>query len=130
MNTTTKTATIGPDMRVFHPDYGDLTEDVARELSALNSKEAELVALEADTRQRMIARECGQEAVYGKAGLRLVAQIDETVFNYWESREGLEFWKHELPFMLKRHPELAVRAKSARPSVLLDGFGRPACAVA
>jgi hypothetical protein len=115
-----------PDMRIVHPEYGDLTEDVARELNKLNQAEAERIYREAQPRQRRIAGACGQEAVINPGGLRLVAQIDETVFNYRETREGPEFWKHALPFMLKRHPELAVRARPARTSVLLDGFGRPA----
>jgi broad specificity phosphatase PhoE len=67
---------------------------------------------QAQKRQQHIARVCGQESRIGQNGLRLVAQIDETVFNYWEQREGPEFWKHELKYMLKRHPELAVKAKS------------------
>jgi hypothetical protein len=117
---------VTPEMRIVHPDYGDLTEDVARELGKLNQAEADRVYREAQQRQRKIAGACGQESVIGAGGLRLVAQIDETVFNYWEAREGRDFWKHELPFMLKRHPELAVRPRPAHTSVLLDGFGRPA----
>lgn len=102
-------------MRVTHPDYGDLTEDVARELALLRHQRADEEYLAAERRQRLIARECGQESRVMKDGMRLVAHIDESVFNYWEAREGREFWKHEMDFMLKRHPELGVKPVNPNP---------------
>lgn len=112
---------VGPNFEIHHPEYGDLTAEVARELQLLNQQQDDQIYLEAEARQRTIARVTGREAVHGRSGMRLVAQIDESVYNYWELREGREFWKHELPFMLKRHPELAVRSVSANPTVGFDG---------
>jgi len=102
-------------MQVHHPDYGDMTAEVAAELQKLNQSSDERAYAEATRRQRHIAHVCGQESLTMKGGMRLVAQIDESVFGYWEAREGREFWKHELPFMLKRHPELAVKAVNPNP---------------
>lgn len=113
-----------PDMRIVHPEYGDISEDVARELAALRHQAHDVACLEAERRQRKIAAAQRESRIDRKTGMRLVAQIDEDVFNYWESREGAEFWKHELPFMMKRHPEIAVKPVSDRPTVLVDGFGR------
>lgn len=105
-----------PDMRIVDPDHGDITEDVARELAILRQQETERIAAKALRRQRHIAATCGQESVQHKAaGLRLVAQIDEGVFSEWERREGAGFWQHELAWMCKRHPELAVRPFNPNP---------------
>lgn len=113
-----------PDMRIIDPVYGDISEDVARELAAMR-QEAQLQAmLRAHDRQTRIAAAQRESRIDRRTGMRLVAQIDADVFNHWETREGPEFWNHELPFMLKRHPELAVKPVSDRPSVLVDGFGK------
>lgn len=106
-------------MEVHHPDFGDMTEDVARELAALRDVRNLEDVLDAGSRQEHIAATCGTEMTYGKGGVRQLAQIDEKVFNYWEAREGRDFWKHELNWMLKRHPEMAVRARSANPTISL-----------
>ena len=37
--------------------------------------------------------------------------------DYWRRREGAGFWKHELKNMLRRHPELAVKAQSDQARV-------------
>lgn len=118
---------VGPDMRVVHPDHGDITEDVAREMAILNAETVQREAAEAQQRQEHIAKTCGRESkIHKRGGLRLVAQIDETVFNYWEAREGRDFWKHELKYMCKRHPELAVRALSQNPTIVNPGLPTPA----
>ena len=110
----TKIVRVMPDMRVVHPDFGDMTEDVARELQAMERENEERIFLEAQKRQNRIAGAV-REAPIGHNGLRLVAQIDETVFSYWEAREGREFWKHEMKYMMKRHPELAVKNFNPNP---------------
>jgi hypothetical protein len=60
-----------------------------------------------------------------------VAQIDAEVFNYCEQREGRGFWadKSNRRFMLKRHPELAVHAKTGRTTITvpeIPGSAAPA----
>lgn len=107
---------IGPDMRIHHPEYGDMTEEVAKELILLERENDEDTYRNAHARQVAIAKTCGVDGrVMDKnSGLRLVAQIDPGVFSYWEMREGKQFWTNqgELNNMLKKHPELAVQAKS------------------
>jgi hypothetical protein len=113
---------IGPDMRVVHPDFGDMTEDVARELALLNQQAADLAFAEAQANQVKIAQICGRESRIGKDGFRLVAQIDADVFGYWEMREGRDFWKHELKYMSKRHPEIAVKPRFENPTISNPGL--------
>ncbi|MEO6569464.1 MAG: hypothetical protein ABIO94_11930 [Opitutaceae bacterium] len=113
---------IGPDMRVIDPHHGDITEDVARELAILNKQQADLDYLAVQANQAKIARVCGQESRIGKDGLRLVAQIDASAFGFWELREGREFWKHELAYMSKRHPEIAVRPRFENPTISNPGL--------
>jgi hypothetical protein len=118
----TRPTHIGPDMRVIDPHYGDITEDVARELAILNKQQADLDYLVAGENQAKIARVCGQESRIGKGGLRLVAQVDAGVFSYWEAREGRDFWRHELKYMSKRHPEIAVRPRFENPTISNPGL--------
>jgi broad specificity phosphatase PhoE len=113
---------IGPDMSVHHPEYGDMTAEVARELQILNQQENDAIFMAAQQRQNHIAKVCGRESV-AVGGLRHIAQIDEHVYNSWEAREGPEFWKHELDYMIKRHPELAVKSVSATPTFSMAGCG-------
>lgn len=112
----TKPVHIGPDMSIHHPVYGDMTEEVAKELMLLEREADEEAYRNAHERQLFIAKTCGRDAriMDKNSGLRLVAQIDASVFSYWEAREGKDFWssKGELKRMLKKHPELAVTAKS------------------
>lgn len=118
----TKPIHIGPDMRIIHPEYGDMTEDVARELAVMNQAAADEAFAQAQANQVKIAKLCGRESRIGKDGLRLVAQIDADVFGYWEMREGRDFWKHELKFMSKRHPEIAVNPRSENPTIVNPGI--------
>lgn len=106
---------VGPNMEIHDPEYGDMTDDVAAELARMRHEADVQAYVEAPRRQARIAQVCGQESVQHKNGLRLVAQIDQDVFNYWEIREGREFWKHELGYMLKRHPQLAVKPVNPNP---------------
>lgn len=115
---------IGPDMSVHHPEYGDMTAEVARELQILNQQESDEIYLAAQQRQDHIAKVCGRESV-AQGGVRHIAQIDEAVYNTWETREGPEFWKNELGYMLKRHPELAVKSVSPTLTVSMAGAARP-----
>lgn len=103
-------------MTIHHPVYGDMTEEVAKELMLLERQADEDVYRNAHERQLQIAATCGVDGrVMDKnSGLRLVAQIDAGVYSYWELREGKKFWTNEgeLKRMLKKHPELAVNAKT------------------
>lgn len=112
----TKPIHVGPDMSIHHPVYGDMTAEVAAELTKLNQAEEDEAYRNAHARQAEIAKTCGTDArlMDKNSGLRLVAQIDASVFSYWEAREGKDFWsyKGELKRMLKKHPELAVKTKS------------------
>jgi len=108
-------------MRIVHPEHGDMTEEVARELMILNQQANEEAVRTAQRRQEQIAKECGQESRILGNGMRLVAHIDEEVYNYWEAREGRQFWTHELDYMLKRHPELAVKPKAENLTVGYTG---------
>jgi hypothetical protein len=93
-----------------------MTEEVAAELIKLEQQADEDVYRNAHERQQLIAKTCGTDGrVMDKnSGLRLVAQIDAGVYSYWELREGKQFWTQqgELKRMLKKHPELAVQAKT------------------
>lgn len=119
--------TIKPDMRIVHPELGDITEDVARELAAETHRDDLRLAAEAEARQALLAASAPGEARV-TPGFALKARIDPQVHAYWLRREGPGFWKHELDFMLKRHPELRVRARPDNPTVLVDGFRGTAAA--
>lgn len=132
--------TIDPtDMRVHVEGFGDMTEDVARELHALRRAQTERDVREAAGRQAMLARELPEARRLG-GEVRVVGQVDEAVYQHWIDREGPQFWadKSNRNFMLKRHPELRVRSVSDKPSVFVSGYTvndrrsaahlRPACA--
>lgn len=114
-------ARVKPDWRIVHPDHGDITEDVARELARVEHEDNEKLFREATARQAIIARENAQGGRLTK-GFALKANIDGRIFDYWRKREGKDFWKHEMGAMLKRHPELAVRCRPDNPTVRIDGF--------
>lgn len=103
--------TIKPDLRVHHPEYGDMTEDVARALAEIRQQDQERLYREAQARQLAIAQATPGEARICD-GFALKAQIDPGIVSYWRMREGAGFWKHELDWFLKRHPECAVKRKS------------------
>ena len=114
-------------MRIVHPEFGDMTADVAAELALMRQEEERRAFEQAAARQRRIAAS-GQEAGTLKCG-HMVAQIDASVFDYWQRREGRGFWadKSNLRYMLKRHPELRVNSKSRRATILRPDLpARPA----
>lgn len=97
-------------MRVNVPGYGDMTEDVARELHAMRMERIEREAAVVDARQRFLAREHGEAPLLPDG--QIVGQVDEAVYQHWVDRYGLKFWsdKANRRWFLKKHPECAVRA--------------------
>ncbi len=106
--------------KFYHPETGeDITEDVARELLRMTEEDdRELFATAAARQARIASAFRDGEARTFKHG-HMTAQIDARVHDYWRRREGPDFWKHELKYMLKRHPELRVEARAEKPSVLI-----------
>lgn len=105
------------NMAVYVDGYGDMTQDVARELHAMRMEELDRVTAKVDARQRYLARELG-EAVHFDGG-SLVGQVDEAVYQHYVDRYGASFWadKGNRKWFLKRHPECRVRSHAANPSV-------------
>lgn len=110
-----------PDIlgQIICPIYGDITMDVARELAAQRQQDEAETLAGAHARQALIAAEAGQHGRTFKSGHQ-IAQIDARVHDYWRRREGKDFWRHELKFMLKRHPELRVESKPENPTVRVE----------
>jgi hypothetical protein len=116
MTATANFIRVKPGFRIEHPDYGDMTEDVARELATMTAHDDAITAATADARQaQILAATPGPARI--TPGFALKAQIDARVHDYWRRREGTGFWKHELKNMLRRHPELAVKAQSDQARV-------------
>lgn len=107
--------------QIIHPELGDITMDVARELHAMTADDDAQLHSEAEARQALIAAAAGQEGRTFKGG-HMIAQIDAQVHDYWRRREGADFWKHELRFMQKRHPELRFVSRSANASIVRPDF--------
>lgn len=105
--------------KIIHPEFGDITMEVAQELAAIRAQDEAEIANEAEARQTLIASTVGQEGRVFKGGHQ-VAQIDARVHAYWRRREGPDFWRNELKFMLKRHPELRVISRSATPTIRVE----------
>jgi hypothetical protein len=114
-------ARVKPDMRIVHPDHGDITEDVARELARVEQEDNEEIFRTAAARQAILAKE-NERGGRVTPGFALKANIDHRIYDYWRKREGKGFWKSELDNMLKRHPEFRVRCRPDNPTVLLDGL--------
>lgn len=114
-------ATVKPDLRVEHPDFGDITEDVARELALMRQEDHRRLVLEAEQCQRAITQARPGEAKIQKA-FALKAEIDPRVHAYWRMREGPGFWKHELDWFLKKNPQCRVKSVSANPSIIHPGL--------
>ena len=110
-----------PDIlgKIICPIHGDITMDVARELAAQRQDDDAATAAMADSRQRTIASVAGQNGRIFRGGHQ-IAQIDARVHDYWRRREGKDFWRHELKYMLKRHPELRVEAKPDNPTIRVE----------
>jgi hypothetical protein len=104
-------AVIDPhSMRVHVDGYGDMTEDVARELHTMRMERLAREAAVVDARQRFLAREHGEAPLLPDG--QLVAQIDEAVYQHWVDRYGPKFWadKANRRWFLRKHPECRVRA--------------------
>lgn len=110
----------GPDMRIVVPGYGDMTEDVARELAEMKREDNARVAAKAAQRQAYLAREFGETTnlSFGE----VVGQVDEGVYQHWIDRYGPKFWhdKSNRGWFLKQHPECRVKSKSARLTVRVN----------
>lgn len=116
--------TVNPANMAIHVEgYGDMTEDVARELAILKREEIDRIAAKAQQRQNFLAREFGetQTMSFGE----VVGQIDEGVYQHWIDRYGVKFWqdKSNRDWFLKKHPECRVRARSARTTVVVERAG-------
>ena len=96
-----------------------MTADIAAELALLRIAERDRVVRAAAANQRKIATAHRPTEARTLTHGHQVAQIDADVYNYWEAREGRGFWsdKSNRRAMLKRHPELAVIAKSAKTTI-------------
>ena len=114
-------ARVKPDMRVVHPDYGDITEDVCRELAEMQREDDDQLFKEAAARQAILAADNIKGARLNR-NFALKANIDGRIYDYWRRREGKDFWKHELGYMMKRHPELRLNYIPDAPTVRVDGF--------
>lgn len=115
------TVTIKPDMRVVHPEYGDITEDVARELAAIRRADHEQLVRDADRWQAQIIAARPGEAVVQK-GFALKAEIHPAIVSHWRMRYGAGFWKHELDWFLKKNPKCRVKNRSAKPTIVVPAL--------
>lgn len=108
-------ATINPhDMSVHVEGYGDMTEDVARELHAMRMKDLDRVTAVVDRRQRYLAREHGEAQMLPDGAV--VGQVDEAVFQHYVDRYGQAFWsdRSNRNWFLKKHPECKVKSIPAK----------------
>lgn len=115
--------TIDPrDMRINVDGYGDMTEDVARELAKMRLEDVDRVATVAARRQAFLAREIGDVEHFN--GGCVVGQVDEAVYQHWVDRYGAAFFtdKSNRAYFLKRHPECRVRSRARNTAVLISGY--------
>lgn len=110
------TVTIKPDLRIIHPEFGDITEDVARELAAERQRDHERLVREADRLQAEITAARPGEAVMHKH-FALKAQIHPAIYAHWRMKHGKGFWKHEMDWFLKRNPQCRVKSRPLNPTV-------------
>jgi hypothetical protein len=116
-------AVIDPlNMRIQVEGYGDMTEDVARELAAMRQADTDRVATHCAARQALIAREAEGATTFD--GGEVVASIDEGIYQHWVDRYGAQFFREKgnREYFLRQHPECRVRARAASPSVRVDGY--------
>ena len=106
-----------PTFKIDIPGYGDMTADVAAELTRMEMEQEQADLAQAAARQTFLAAQ-GTEARTMSFGHQ-VAQIDNVVYNYWERREGKGFWKDKAnrEAFLKKNPACRVIAKSAKTIV-------------
>lgn len=113
-----ETVTIKPDMRVIHPEYGDITEDVARELAAIRQEDHKQLVKHADRMQAEISSARSGTAVLHR-NFALKAQIHPAIYAHWRMKHGKGFWKHEMDWFLKKNPQCRVRSKPLNSSVVV-----------
>ena len=91
------------------PGYGDMTDDVARELHALRMERLDREAAVVGARQRYLAREHGESQMHTDGAL--VGQVDEAVYQHYVDRYGAAWWhdKGNRAWFFKRHPEAKVK---------------------
>jgi len=106
-------------MKIIVEGYGDMTADIAAEMALMRRAESDRVIKAAAENQRRITAATRNATAQTMKHGHMVAQIDADVFNYWEAREGRGFWadKSNRRAMLRRHPELAVKAKTGRTTI-------------
>lgn len=104
-------------MAVYVDGYGDMTQDVARELHAMRMQRLEREAKVVEARQKYLARECG-EAVFFDGG-HLAMQVDEAVYQHYVDRYGPKWWadKSNRKWIARRHPETVVKSRPANTTV-------------
>ena len=110
-------AVIDPFGKVEVEGYGDMTEDVARELARIRTDDLDNVALKCDARQRFLAREHGEANFFD--GGALVGQVDEAVYQHYVDRYGPEFFsdKSNRHWFLKKYPECKVKSTAVSTTV-------------
>ena len=117
----TDNVTIKPDLRVHHPEYGDITEDVARELARMTREDDEQLAHTAYARQAaIVAARPGDGRIAN--GFALNSEVDARIYDFWRRREGGGGGARErLRWFKKKHPELFnVRLRPDNPTVRLS----------
>lgn len=121
------TVTIKPDMRVIHPEYGDITEDVARELAAIRQEDHRNLVRDAERLQAALVAEMPGEAIVNKS-FALKARIHPAIYAHWRMKHGAGFWKHDMEWFLKKNPQCRVRSRPANAKVMLLGAEIPPAA--
>lgn len=108
-----------PVERIVHPDYGDMTEEVAFELMKLggaaefsnNGREKVEMAQVQAREMAVAAKFLGMDKVVG-GDMRVNARIPPMVYHYWGQRLGYECWEQKEfleGYMLKHFDELRVK---------------------
>jgi hypothetical protein len=120
--------TIKPDMRVIHPEYGDMTEDVARAMAEIRREDHQRLVRDAERLQTEIAAARTGRAVIHK-GFALKAEIHPAIFAHWRMREGPGFWKHDMNWFLKKNPQCRVPLQSANPTIVVPAMPAKAARV-
>lgn len=113
-----ETVTIKPDLRVIHPEYGDMTEDVARAMAEIRAEDHAKLIRDAERMQAAITAARPGDA-YIQKNFALKAEIHPAIFAHWRMKHGKEFWKHEMDWFLKKNPQCRVRSRSQKTTLNL-----------
>jgi hypothetical protein len=109
-----------PVERIVHPEYGDMTEEVAFELMKLGGAELfcgdgveKIRMAEVQAREMAVAAKfLGLDRQVGGAAMQLQARIPPMVYHYWGQRLGYACWEQKEfveGYMLKHFDELRVK---------------------